>query len=83
MRNRIFLAGMIAVLSACTSQPSAVKSGNPEKTATDDNKQDKIGNRQDSIEKAAEEATKIIEADAKADIDALGQKGSNSPGTPN
>jgi hypothetical protein len=57
---------MLLALTSCVEEPS------PRQTeqAVEAIEQDAVRERQLSIEEAAEEATKLIEADAKAEIDA-------------
>lgn len=59
------------LLSACVEEPTPQEAEKAAETI----EQDAVKERQRSIEEAAEEATKLIEADAKAEIDEL----SNEP----
>lgn len=73
---RRFLSAMVLVGLAygCAEEPPT----SPPEKAPEQVDQDLITQRQLSIEAAAEEATKIIEADAKTEIDNLGtQDGEN------
>jgi hypothetical protein len=54
-------------LASCVEEPSPKQS----EKAVEAVEQDAVKKRQLSIEEAAEEATKLIEADAKAEIDAV------------
>ena len=55
------------VLAACAQEHPTPQQAEKASAALN---QDKVKQRQLSIEEAAEEATKLIEADAKAEIDA-------------
>lgn len=73
MKYVAFSLSAIALLGSCTSDSAPVTTRDAKKGAADVDTKDKVQMRQESIEKAAEEATRIIEADAKADIDSLEQ----------
>jgi PBP1b-binding outer membrane lipoprotein LpoB len=60
--------------TACVEEPSPKQA----EKAVELIEQDKVKERQLSIEQAAEEATKLIEADAKAEIDALAKEGTQN-----
>jgi hypothetical protein len=60
--------GAVAMLSACVEEPTPKEA---EKAVQVVN-QDEVKAHKMSIEEAAEEATKLVEADAKAEIDAMG-----------
>jgi hypothetical protein len=62
---------MLTLLAACVEEPTPQQA----EKAVEAIEQDAVKDRQRSIEEAAEEATKLIEADAKAEIDEL----SNEP----
>ncbi len=63
---RLILAGfMLFALSACVEEPTPQQADR----AVEVIEQDAVRERQLSIEEAAEEATKLIEADAKTEID--------------
>lgn len=65
---------LVGLASGCGKEPAT----SPTEKAPEQVDQDLITQRQLSIEAAAEEATKIIEADAKTEIDNLGtQDGEN------
>jgi ABC-type uncharacterized transport system auxiliary subunit len=66
-------ATLLTLLSGCVEEPTPQQA----EKAVEAIEQDAIKQRQLSIEEAAEEATKLIEADAKAEIDEL----SNEPDT--
>ena len=57
---------MLLVITACGEEPTPQQA----EKAAEVIEQDAVKERQLSIEEAAEEATKLIEADAKAEIDA-------------
>lgn len=57
---------MLFGLNACVEEPTPQQADKAVKAI----EQDAVKERQLSIEEAAEEATKLIEADAKAEIDA-------------
>lgn len=65
------------LLVSCFLATACVEEPNPKQAekAVEAIEQDKVKERQLSIEQAAEEATKLIEADAKAEIDALANDG--------
>jgi hypothetical protein len=56
---------VLLALNACVEEPTPQEAGK----AVEVIEQDAVRERQLSIEEAAEEATKLIEADAKAEID--------------
>lgn len=58
---------MLLGLAACVEEPTPQQA----EKAVDAIEQDALKERQLSIEQAAEEATKLIEADAKAETDAV------------
>lgn len=58
---------LLLALSACVEEPTPQQA----EKAVEAIEQDAVKQRQLSIEEAAEEATKLIEADAKAEIDQL------------
>jgi hypothetical protein len=64
MRSAL-LALVLLALNACVEEPTPQEAGK----AVEVIEQDAVRERQLSIEEAAEEATKLIEADAKAEID--------------
>lgn len=57
----------LLLLSGCVEEPTPQQA----EKAVEAIEQDAVKQRQLSIEEAAEEATKLIEADAKAEIDEL------------
>jgi ABC-type transporter MlaC component len=73
MTNSLLMAVLLAILSACSAEPATnAKPDSDTDTAANDI-QDDVKTRQISIEEAAEKATKIIEADAKTEIDSFGE----------
>jgi hypothetical protein len=58
-------AFMLLALASCVEEPSPKQA----EKAVEAIEQDAVKARQRSIEQAAEEATKLIEADAKAEVD--------------
>lgn len=68
MRPALLLS--LLVLAGCVEEPAPQEA---EKAAAN-LEQDAIKERQLSIEEAAEEATKLIEADAKQEVDELAPK---------
>lgn len=71
MRRISLLLASCCLATACVGEPSPKQA----EKAVEAIEQDKVKERQLSIEQAAEEATKLIEADAKAEIDALANDG--------
>ncbi|WP_411292193.1 hypothetical protein [Sphingorhabdus sp.] len=58
-------------LAACDNTPAASGTPPADSEAAPASQQELIAEKKLSIEQAAEEATKVIEADAKAEIDAI------------
>lgn len=73
MKRAALLIGASAILAACSPDPAAQDGQGKAGIVDEESEQDKVERRQNSIESAAEEATKIIEADAKAEIDSIEQ----------
>lgn len=67
MRRLTLLMASCFLATACVEEPTPKQA----EKAAGAIEQDLVNERQLSIEQAAEEATKLIEADAKAEIDAL------------
>jgi ABC-type uncharacterized transport system auxiliary subunit len=65
---------LVCLLAACAEEPTPKDA---EKVA-EVQSEDEVKEHKKSIEEAAEEATKLVEADAKAEIDALQSAESNS-----
>lgn len=66
MRISAIAVAATLLLCGCADQPTPKDS----KAVVKDAEQDSVKERQLSIEEAAEEATKLIEAEAKAEVDA-------------
>ncbi|MBL0925228.1 MAG: hypothetical protein IBJ12_12275 [Sphingomonadaceae bacterium] len=64
----LILAATLA-LAACVEEPSPKNAENAAEDIQKNVQQDLVADRKRSIEEAAEEATKLIEADAKAEVD--------------
>jgi hypothetical protein len=70
MRSLLVISAL-TLLSACVDEPTP-KQADKAAAATDDgDEQESVKAQQRSIEEAADEAVKLIEADAKAEIDQL------------
>jgi PBP1b-binding outer membrane lipoprotein LpoB len=67
MKPAMLLALALLSLAGCVEEPSPKDA----EKAAEAIEQDQVKERQLSIEQAAEEATKLIEADAKAETDGL------------
>lgn len=68
MIARVFIVTALLFTASCGEPPSTDTKAEIDAAAEAD--EELVAERQKSIEEAAEEATKIIEADAKAEIDA-------------
>lgn len=66
MRSLRLIPALLMLLAACTEEPTPKEA----EKAVAEIQQDAVKARQLSIEEAAEEATKLIEADAKEEADA-------------
>lgn len=66
MKHSLCLSLSLLVLTGCNEAPASPEP-KPADLAT--NQQDELAKQKLTIEQAAEEATKLIEADAKAEID--------------
>jgi PBP1b-binding outer membrane lipoprotein LpoB len=71
MRRIIPLIALTMTLSACVEEPSPKASEKAVEAIEQAEQQDTVRERQRTIEEAAEEATKLIEADAKSEADEL------------
>jgi PBP1b-binding outer membrane lipoprotein LpoB len=71
MRGLVLAAGAALLLGGCVEEPTPKVAEKAAEAVEKDIEQDAIKERQLSIEQAAEEATKLIEADAKAEVDDL------------
>lgn len=74
MRRLTLLVAPCFLATACVEEPSPKQA----EKAAEMIERDLVKERQLSIEQAAEEATKLIEADAKAEIDALANEGTQN-----
>lgn len=72
MKNGLLGLGLLGIVAACSAEPTADTEQVSDIVKAAEGTQDRVKTRQISIEEAAEEATKIIEADAKAEIDSSG-----------
>ena len=70
MRKVLFLIAAVATLAACNDTPATPDTAPAEGTTSAASQQEDVTKQKLTIEQAAEEATKLIEADAKAEIDA-------------
>ena len=70
MRSRGIVVLAVLLLAACVDEPTAKDAEKAAIAVENELAQDAVKERQLSIEEAAEEATKLIEADAKAEADA-------------
>jgi starvation-inducible outer membrane lipoprotein len=66
MTPTYFIPALLLTLAACTEEATPQQA----EKAANEIQQDEVKQRQLSIEQAAEEATKLIEADAKEEADA-------------
>lgn len=71
MKNIVFLAILMTALTGCSDDPATNVAQDTDTAA--EGAQNQIKTRQNSIEEAAEQATKIIEADSKTEIDSFGE----------
>lgn len=71
MRSRGIVVLAVLLLAACVDEPTAKDAEKAAIAVENELAQDAVKERQLSIEEAAEEATKLIEADAKAEADAV------------
>jgi PBP1b-binding outer membrane lipoprotein LpoB len=70
--TKIFpIIALAITLSACVEEPSPKSTEKAVENLQKEAQQDVIKERQRTIEEAAEEATKLIEADAKSEVDGL------------
>jgi hypothetical protein len=71
VRRALVLAFAVAMLSACNDTPAAPDAAPAEGHMPEASQQDEVSKEKLTIEQAAEEATQLIEADAKAEMEAL------------
>lgn len=72
MKNGWLGVGLLGIVAACSAEPTTDAKQVSDIVTAAEGTQDKVKTRQISIEEAAEQATKIIEADAKTEIDSSG-----------
>jgi PBP1b-binding outer membrane lipoprotein LpoB len=79
MKLAVLPALAFLLLTACVEEPTPqqAEKANEANEANEAIDQDVVKKRQLSIEEAAEEATKLIEADAKAEVDAIAENSAN------
>jgi len=70
MKAWIALALPCLALAACKEEPTRRTAEEASVLLKNEAAQDAVKERQQSIEEAAEQATKLIEADAKSEVDA-------------
>jgi uncharacterized protein YcfL len=70
MKTWLALALPCLALMACTEEPSRKTAEEASTILVNEAAQTAVKEKQQSIEEAAEQATKLIEADVKAEIDA-------------
>ncbi|MFN3618802.1 hypothetical protein [Sphingorhabdus sp.] len=69
MKQGLLLALTVLVLTGCNNTPTAPEPKSSDASAS--NQQEELAKQKLTIEQAAEEATKLIEADAKTEIEAV------------
>lgn len=69
MRLSSTTVALALLLAGCVDEPSPKEAEKAAAAIENDAEQDAVSERKLSIEEAAEEATKLIEADAKAEAD--------------
>lgn len=70
MKRGFFFAFAMVTVAGCNQPPAAPEASPTESDASDMTQQEEAAKQKLTIEQAAEEATKLIEAEAKAEIDA-------------
>lgn len=70
MRKVLLLIAAGATLAACNNTPATADTAQAEGVMPAASQQEEVTKQKLTIEQAAEEATQLIEADAKAEIDA-------------
>ncbi len=78
MRRTLAGAAMTFLLASCVDEPTPKEAEKAAASVENDIEQNAVKAKQLSIEQAAEEATKLIEADAKEEINAAGTTAENS-----
>lgn len=70
MRRLLLPAAAFAMLAGCNNPPATPDTAPTEGELPAASQQDEVAKQKLTIEQAAEEATKLIEADAKAEMEA-------------
>ncbi len=70
MRRLLLPAAAFAMLAGCNNSPATSDTAPAEGAMPATSQQDEVAKQKLTIEQAAEEATKLIEADAKAEMEA-------------
>jgi len=70
VKNVLCLAFVVAMLAACNNTPATPDAAPAEGDMPAAAQQDEVAQQKLTIEQAAEEATQLIEADAKAEMEA-------------
>jgi hypothetical protein len=70
VRKFVLLIAAVATLPACNDTPATADTALSEGSTSAASQQEDLAKQKLTIEQAAEEATQLIEADAKAEIDA-------------
>jgi ABC-type uncharacterized transport system auxiliary subunit len=78
VRRSLAAAAMTFLLVSCVDEPTPKEAEKAAASVENDIEQNAVKAKQLSIEQAAEEATKLIEADAKEEINAAGTTAENS-----
>lgn len=68
---RLLVASYVLLLAGCVEEPTPREAESATSELEKDAAKDAVKQRQMSIEEAAEEATKLIEADAKSEVDEI------------
>jgi ABC-type uncharacterized transport system auxiliary subunit len=74
MTNIAPIVALMMTLAACVEEPTPKATENAVETSDQVEQQDAVKERQLTIEEAAEKATKLIEADAKSEVDELSRE---------
>ena len=70
MTHGLCLAFVLMMVAGCDKTPATTEAAPADSDTSAATQQEEVAKQKLSIEQAAEEATKLIEADAKAEIDA-------------
>ena len=71
MKKAVLLISALAMLAACNDTTATPDTAHAEEGMPATSQQDEVAKQKLTIEQAAEEATQLIEADAKAEMEAL------------